>query len=77
MKHGRWCDMADNLPKDYEEMAAWFPVIRRAIRDMVVGNSQLVTLTVICDEKRKPLWWGEPVITQLEPRARKMQAKEM
>lgn len=69
--------MADNLPKDYDELQCWFPVIRRAIRDMAIGNQHIVTVTVICDEKRKPLWWAEPDVSQLEPRARKISVKEM
>lgn len=66
----------NTLPRDYEQLAAWHSVIRRVIRDMVVGNSQLVTLQVVCDEKRNPILWGEPIVTQLEPRARKIKTHD-
>jgi hypothetical protein len=68
--------MPNDLPADYEKLREWFPVIRRMMRVMTVGNNQMVKTTVICDRYGKPVFWGEPEWTQLEPRSREMKVSD-
>jgi len=59
-----------NVPGDYDLLAPWFNVIRRARQKAVeVGGVTAVRMMVIVNENGQPIEpWTEPRVVKLEPR---------
>lgn len=62
----------DTLPADYDRLAPWFNVLRQCNSTIVFGSAQIVSITVLIDEKGKPCLWSEPSRQRLYPRSKEI-----
>jgi hypothetical protein len=59
--------MVDNLPLDIQK--EWFSVVRRLQSVAKSNGLSLVSITVLCDQDGKPLFWLSPEKKLIEPKS--------
>ena len=64
--------MTDTLPADYERLAPWLNILRQMNSIVVFGSAQIISITVLIDEKGIPYLWSEPERRRLYPRAKEL-----